>query len=219
VKCIGHGGASALAPANSLASFRLAAELGADAVEFDLRAWRGRLTVAHTALGGWRGGSVGLEDALRWFATEGGAGLELVVDLKTGGTQAPVLASLRRHELLDRATLTSQRRPILDAARRIDGDARLAISVAGRASRLVQRWGSWRDEIVGDLRARRYDAVMAHRQLVDGDLVDRVHAAGAELHVWTVRNPADVEPLRAAGVDGIVTTDPRLVAAGRPART
>ena len=45
---IGHGGASALAPANTLASFDAAREIGIDMVEFDVRAWDGELVLAHT---------------------------------------------------------------------------------------------------------------------------------------------------------------------------
>ena len=47
---IGHGGASALAPANTLASFDAAHDVGVDVVEFDVRAWHGELVLAHTVL-------------------------------------------------------------------------------------------------------------------------------------------------------------------------
>ncbi len=47
---IGHGGASALAPANTLASFDAALEVGVDMVEFDVRAYHGELILAHTDL-------------------------------------------------------------------------------------------------------------------------------------------------------------------------
>src|SRR5712671_5745345 len=45
---IGHRGASGLAPENTLAAFRLAADLGAQAVETDLQLTRdGRLILIH----------------------------------------------------------------------------------------------------------------------------------------------------------------------------
>ncbi|MGG7381507.1 glycerophosphodiester phosphodiesterase family protein, partial [Escherichia coli] len=47
---IGHGGASALAPANTLASFDAALEVGVDMVEFDVRGRHGELVLAHTLL-------------------------------------------------------------------------------------------------------------------------------------------------------------------------
>jgi glycerophosphoryl diester phosphodiesterase len=53
-------------------------------------------------------------------------------------------------------------------------------------------------------------------------LLDAVHAAGAEVHVWTVDDPARMRMLLDLGVDAIVTNRPDLalpLAAGtrRPA--
>jgi glycerophosphoryl diester phosphodiesterase len=38
--------------------------------------------------------------------------------------------------------------------------------------------------------------------------VDRVHAAGAEVHVWTVDEPVDVDFVADLGVDVIITNRP-----------
>jgi len=61
---IGHGGASALAPANTLASFDAAVAVGIDMVEFDVRERRGELVLAHTTFHAARGGNALLGDAL-----------------------------------------------------------------------------------------------------------------------------------------------------------
>ena len=68
---IGHGGASALAPANTLASFDAAREIGVDMVEFDVRSWDGDLVLAHTVLHARRGGNVRL--TRRWPTWPGAA--------------------------------------------------------------------------------------------------------------------------------------------------
>ena len=209
--CIGHGGASTVAPANTLRSFAVAAELGADRIEFDVRVWRGRLAVAHTAFAARRPGCLDLEAALRELEQPRYDGIGLVVDLKTPGTAAPVVDALRDHGLYDRALLTTQCPPILAAVRAHAPTARVGISVAGYLSRAMQRWGAWRDEVVAAIRAGHYDALMAHHRLVDDELVDRVRTAGAELHAWTVDEPAPIRRLRALGVDGVVTGDPRHV--------
>ncbi len=71
---IGHGGASALAPANTLASFDAALELGVDMVEFDVRGWRGELSVGGRCsrwsrrLGDWRAHVLGGLNRRRWDA-------------------------------------------------------------------------------------------------------------------------------------------------------
>ena len=42
-------------------------------------------------------------------------------------------------------------------------------------------------------------------------LIDSVHAAGAQLHVWTVNEEGDMRRMLDAGVDGIVTDRPDLL--------
>jgi glycerophosphoryl diester phosphodiesterase len=217
MKCIAHGGASAVAPPNTIRSFELAQDLGADAVEFDVRLHGGRVVVAHTVLDAFRPGRLELGDAVRWLAERTNCGLELIVDLKTRGTERPAVETLRAHGLLERSTFTSQVPALLRGVREADPGARCAIAVAGRASRFVAGWREWREELATELRAGRYTAVMAHRRLVDADLVDRVRGAGAELHAWTVRHAGEATRLADLGVDGIVTPDPRVVAGRAPA--
>jgi glycerophosphoryl diester phosphodiesterase len=48
--------------------------------------------------------------------------------------------------------------------------------------------------------------------------VERVHAAGHRVHVWTVDEPADIELVLQLGVDGVISNQPRRVLA-RLART
>lgn len=211
MQCIGHAGASEIAPANSLESFALAAELGADLIEFDVRAWRGRLLLAHTAFDAQFGRCLRLDDALAELRTERYDGIGFVVDLKTAGTAQPVVDALRAHGLFERALITSQCPPYLAAVRRVAPAARVGISVAGRFSRRLQRWGQWRPEVLAALRDGHYDALMAHHRLIDRELVEQVGAAGAELHAWTVGCPDAMRSLADLGVDGVVTGDPRLV--------
>jgi glycerophosphoryl diester phosphodiesterase len=180
-------------------------------LEFDVRAWRGRLVLAHTVLDAGRPGCLELEPALRWLAAELDERVQLVVDLKSVGTEAAVLDALRRHGLLERAILTSQCRPVLRRIHELGPGTRTGISVAGRVSRRVQRWGPWRDEVVADVAAGHYSAVMVHRRLVDRQLVEHVREAGAQVHAWTVRGAGEAATLSRLGVDGIVTVDPRLV--------
>jgi glycerophosphoryl diester phosphodiesterase len=41
--------------------------------------------------------------------------------------------------------------------------------------------------------------------------VDRVHAAGHRLHVWTVDEPADIDYVLGLGVDAVISNQPRRV--------
>ena len=58
----------------------------------------------------------------------------------------------------------------------------------------------------------RGDYYALHPYLTDvtPGLVDRVHAGGKRLHVWTVNQEEDIKKMIGWGVDGIITDDPAL---------
>src|SRR5438105_10594353 len=116
-KRIGHGGASALAPANTLASFDAAHDVGVDMVEFDVRAWRGELVLAHTVLHARRGASVRLRDALGHLSAGRFCDLGLNVDVKHVGCERALLDGLRDAGLLDRTPISSQVTGVLHRVR------------------------------------------------------------------------------------------------------
>jgi glycerophosphoryl diester phosphodiesterase len=209
---IGHGGASALVRANTLASFDAALEIGVDMVEFDVRTWHGGLVLAHTTLDARRGRSVRLDEALDHLSRRRFADIGLNVDLKRVGCEAAVLDQLRRAGLLERTLICSQVPAVLDRVRMLEPRARTGISVGGRVARLSRRWGDWRSHVLSGLAARRWDALMAQHRLVEGELLHEVSARGARLYAWTVNERRLLEGLRALGVHGIATADPRLFA-------
>lgn len=212
MQCIGHGGASALAPANSVRGFELAVRHGADLIEFDVRLVRGELVLAHSPVGALLPGRLRLDEALAVLADDAFRDVGFVADLKTPGTEAPVVDGLRAHGLLDRTIVASQCPPLLARVREHDPAARVGISVAGRVSRRLARWRLWRDEVAAAVRDRRFDAVMLQHRLVDAALVERLRDAGAEVHAWTIDCAARARDLLELGVDGVVTNDPRVVA-------
>lgn len=125
---IGHRGAAALAPENTIRSFRAAREVGVDLVEFDvLDLVGGELVVAHSndlaevSHGAARGTVQDraleelrsicpelptLEEALAFFLDEAPE-LGLHVDLKSARTAAGVAAALRRFGLVERSLVSS----------------------------------------------------------------------------------------------------------------
>ena len=207
---IGHGGASARAPANTLVAFDAALDVGVDKVEFDVRGWRGELVLAHTVLHAGRIASVPLRSALNHLASRRFDDVELNVDLKHPGCEVTLLDALAHAGLLERALISSQVCGVIDAIRAREPRARVGISVGGRMARLSRRWSDWREQVVEGLLDRRWDAVMAQHRLVSRALVAQVAAASGRLYAWTVNDRRAIEALRLQGVDGIVTSDPRL---------
>lgn len=209
---IGHGGASALERANTLASFDAAQAVGVDVIEFDVRAWRGELVLAHTVLHARLGQNLTLREALTHLATPRFAQIGLHLDVKHPGCERQILHELRSAGLLERSLLCSQVPAVLDAFRALDGGAHVGISVGGRLARASRRWGDWRRAVLAGLEARRWDALMAQHRLVDRTLLESVAACGAPVYAWTVNERPRIENLRGLGVDGITTADPRLFA-------
>ena len=209
---IGHGGASALAPANTLASFDAALEVGVDMVEFDLRAWRGELVLAHTIVDARRQDNVRLDRALSHLGQPRFRDVELNVDLKHLGCESVLLERLARARLLERTLISCQVPAVVNRVRALEPHARVAISVGGRLARMSRRWRDWRAQILGGLAARRWDALMAQHRLIDRTLLEEVVARDARLYAWTVNERAAIHELRRLGVHGIATADPRLFA-------
>ena len=209
---IGHGGASALAPANTLASFEAAREVGVDMVEFDVRGWRGELVLAHTVLHARRGGNLGLRDALAYLSQPRFGDLGLNVDVKHVGCENALLQGLGRAGLLERTLISSQVPAVLDRVRALDPCTRTGISIGGRLARASRRWSDWREQVLAGIAQQRWDALMAQHRLIDVRLLEDVVSRRGLLYAWTVNERATIAGLRALGVHGIATADPRLFA-------
>ena len=199
---IGHGGASALAPANTLASFDAALDVGVDMVEFDVRACRGELVLAHTLLDARLPRRLRLADALGHLSSRRFADVELNVDLKRTGCEPALLDALRAAGMLERTLISSQVPAVLVRVRAMEPRARVGISVGGRVARVSRRWRDWRTQVLHDLRERRWDAVMAQHRLIDAGLLDDVVAGGGLLYAWTVNERTAIDSLRRLGVHG-----------------
>ena len=53
-------------------------------------------------------------------------------------------------------------------------------------------------------------AVMLEHRLVTESSVAKCHAAGLPVLTWTVDEPEDLTRVVTAGVDGVITNDPRI---------
>jgi glycerophosphoryl diester phosphodiesterase len=215
---VGHRGASALAPENTLAALELAVELGCDMLEFDVLPLRdGKLVLAHSRR------ELPLEpatldDALG-FAAQRFPDVGLQLDLKSRGCEEQVVNALRRHSVLGHSWVSgfdahSLRRfaelePGLPRSYTLPRD-RLGISKRGALARTGRRTLPLR--LPALLRRAQATAVTLHYSLVSADAIRRAHELGAAVYVWTVDDPELAQRLVAAGADGIITNDPRIFA-------
>jgi glycerophosphoryl diester phosphodiesterase len=188
-----------------------------DVIEFDVIRKRGRLVLAHSAIDAYRRRCLLLKDGLAHLADERYATLQFNVDLKLPGGERAVVDLLREFGLTERCLVSSQFVRSVDRVRAIEPRIAVGVSVGGFLARRLHRWDGRRlaELIAGQIRAGRFDALMAHHTLVCDRLVELVVEAGGDVYAWTVDDPRAVARLVAAGVAGVATNDPRVFTEGR----
>lgn len=233
MRLIGHRGAPALAPENTLASFRAALDAGADGVELDARLTAdGRLVVMHdddvarTTDGAGRVSAMTLDEvraldaAARmpgWREREPVPTLEEALELASG--RAEIFLEVKG--ALTAEGYRSATEVVWAAADLVRGVPDLVVSsfepealaearvvlpgipTALAALALVDP--GWALDVAVDA---GHSAVHPEDEGVDAALVTRAHAAGVEVYPWTVNDPARLRALRDMGADGVFTDDP-----------
>lgn len=217
---VGHRGAAALAPENTLSSLRAAVEREVDYVEFDVLEHDGELVLTHSVheLPEER---TTLDDALAYLEA---AGVGAHVDLKQRGLEERIGEAVRRHGLLERSLVSSLDHAALRDLRRYEPRLRVGFSypedrygVAGRRvaapaiaiglvalkralPRLIGRW----------LARAGASAAVLHYALVTPAAIERCHSVGAAVWAWTVNDAQVARTLEEWGADAIISDDPRI---------
>jgi glycerophosphoryl diester phosphodiesterase len=223
---VAHRGASAEAPENTVAAFRLAAERGADAVELDARlCGSGEVVCFHDdTLGRTLGVPGRIDETPLWRLRQLDAGggervptlaealaalpdsLRVHVEIKTDrlddrGLAAQVAEVVRRSGKADRVGFVSFHPAALWRARRVLPACPLGFILhAGEG--VFLRSGAPAPLL-------RCEAVSAEDRACTAVKVRAWHAAGLRVNVWTVDAESEVERFVRMGVDAITTNRPR----------
>ena len=237
VSVTAHRGSSRDAPENTLAAVRKAIEQGADYAEIDIHLTAdGVPVVLHDEdlqrLAGVarRPGELSLAELQRIdvgsrfspeFAGETVPTLAAMIDTARGrirlnielkptdrGRARDLLATavadlIRSRDFEAECFLTSLDPEAVAAARR-------------RNSRL--RTGAIVSVAVGDMSRLPVDILSVRTGLITDRLLGRAHAAGKEVHAWTIDDPKTMGELIDQGVDGLITNDPVAALAVRRER-
>jgi glycerophosphoryl diester phosphodiesterase len=217
---IGHRGAAAVAPENTLAALEAAVAARVDLVEFDISPG---LRLGHS-LDELPPEEVSLDDALEFLK---GHGVGVHLDVKLPGYEHDVLEAIRRHDVGERAVLsTSFAVTVRRFARlapelpRAIGYPRDRLGVSNLSwPRPVQRAGAaalrqaMPVRIPVLLRWASANTLSLHHTLCSRAAVAIAHRLGAPVLAWTVNDPASVRRVTAVGVDGIVSDDPEMALA------
>ena len=214
---VAHRGASAEAPENSREAFTAAVAAGADLVELDVTHG---LVVAHDA------GAPGLHlfQVLELLAPHP---IGVHVDLKQPGDEGAVLDALDRFGLRERALLSTAFPRVARVLASLAPDVPRAIGYP-RDRIGVARFG-WPGVVTrpgaAALRAampvriplllgRTGAGVLAlHHTLCSTAAVAAAHHRGVPVFAWTANEPGLIRRLAAAGVDAIVSDNPKMALA------
>jgi len=202
---LGHRGARATrhVPENTVASFDLCLQHGCDGFEFDVRrSADGVAVICHDPVThGQRIDSTPakqlalptLEEVLGRFASRA----FLDIELKVPGLEAVLMAALRNHPPRKGFVVSSFLPEVLAAFDNIEAGVPLGF-LYDRRSHLPPP-------------ALRPAWMIPNVKLVDPQLVEREHAAGAKVMVWTVNTVEEMRRLADWGVDAIISDDTELL--------
>jgi glycerophosphoryl diester phosphodiesterase len=148
----------------------------------------------------------------------------LQVDVKARGHEERILEALRRRGLAERCFVSSSSRTSLHAFRELEPrlprslsfpddhygisrrralDPLVPAALAAMRRLLPLRLGGW-------LRRVEARAATLHHGVVSPAVIRSCHAHGLPVYAWTVNDVELAKSLLAAGIDGIISDDPRI---------
>ena len=223
---IGHSGAKAIAPENSLKAFQKAIELNADFIEFDLRLSKDReIILMHDentldirghnrliyemTLKELKQLNIGEGEKLATLTelikiTKGKIGL--LPDIKVPGVTLDLVNTLKKNNLLERTIASCFEVVELLKIKEMEPTLKLGYLIprALTYKRIVRRYV---------LRASKNEfyAIHPNHRVVDREFVELAHDNGLKVNVWTVNEESLMRKLIDLDVDGIMTDDIALL--------
>ena len=233
LRLVGHKGADAIVPGNTIASFEKAVELGADTIELDVL-WlqdahlpleqRAPLVIAHDWEDAARRTPLSLTEALDAFLEPPLDRVEIDLDVKLPGREEELVDALRERGLIERAMISTMELHTLGRVLQLEPGLRRGWTYP----KVTKDWTSKRWAklpMAGALVGMRYrlpglaaeklpkfggEAMWVYHPLVSARLARICKLAGVELIAWTVDDEARMSRLVELGVTGLVSNDPRL---------
>ena len=211
---IGHRGASAVAPENTIAAFQAAIDAGADGIEFDVRLTGDGVpvvihdeTLHRTAAVRGRVANMSF-DQLSQFDVPSVAELfdlfksnQLILYLELKETQIQLIEQCCRlvedYNLKDRTVFSCFEHSALQIIKNIDSTLKTAALFHSSDAFILER-----------TRAIGADGIALHHRLAKPRVVEDANRAGLKVAVWTVDDPVWVKHARAMNIHALITNNP-----------
>ncbi len=217
---IGHRGARAYEPENTLRSFKKALEIGVDAVELDVRKTKdNKLVVIHDADVKRTTDGKGLVSELtlteiKAFSTEKGEKIptleevldfldkkvKILIELKEAGVERQVLTAIGERGVKKNVIIVSFIEEALQKVRELDKNVETGLIYARHKNPL---------KTALELKANYLLPLYRFTHTAN---VQKAHENGLKVLVWTINKPEEIAEYAKKGVDGIASDKPDILA-------
>jgi glycerophosphoryl diester phosphodiesterase len=216
---MGHRGAAALEPENTLLSINRALEIGVNAVEIDVHVTKDKeLAVIHdptldrTTNGTGPVSGYTLSEIKKFDAGKGeripclqevialirGRG-RLIVELKEEGTEQRVVELIEKNEFYDSACVISFWHMLVKRVKEMDSRIKTGVLLVGCPVDACLAKSAFAD------------ALVMNYAFVNRELVEAAHWEGVKVFIWNIDRPELLKPYADMQVDGIGSNDPRIL--------
>ena len=216
---MGHRGAAALEPENTLLSITRAMEIGVDAVEIDVRLSKDKeivvihdSTVDRTTNGTGPVSSYALKEMKKLDAGKGetiptldkvidliGHKVRLIIELKEEGTERKVVELIKRNNLDDNVYVISFWHSLVKTVKEMDSRIKTGVLLVGCPV----------DACIAT-RASANALVMKYT-FVNSKFVEIAHEEGLKVFIWNIDDRQLLKAYADMRVDGIGSNDPRVL--------
>ncbi|HEU4435017.1 MAG TPA: glycerophosphodiester phosphodiesterase family protein [Pyrinomonadaceae bacterium] len=218
---IGHRGASAVAPENTVAAFEAAIRAGADGIEFDVRlSSEGVPVVIHdetlyrTAGVRRRVADLSVDQLYNFdvpslaqvFELFESNDLILYLEMKEVAVAETCCRLIEQHRFKDRVIFECFDHSALKVVKNVDSTLKVAPLFQPPASFILKR-----------ALAVGADEIALHHRLTNKRLVKKARDARLKVVTWTVDDPAWIERARDLDIHALITNDPSAMLAARDA--
>lgn len=222
-RVLAHRGLAIDEDENTLPAFAAAFRSGAQIIETDVRATRdGVAVLLHDEIlaSGVRVKDLSLDDLRAKLLPRGGTVATLAealtafpdarfnIDIKSSRAISGTVSDVLKSQAIDRVLVTSfagtRRRSAVRALSGVATSASATMVVTAVLAGAIG-WNAALRFILRNVDAVQIPERVLRIRTATAPMVRRFHAAGVEIHVWTINDESTMQRLIGAGVDGIVT--------------
>lgn len=222
-KVIAHRGASYLAGIdNTIESFQLAIDIGADMVEFDVRSTKDNVlvvihdsTFADTPISWQTYETLEKEAAERGFHIPTMKEVILLchknkirmdIEIKEGGFESRVVKMCTKYLDYSEYTIKSFKEKVVYRIKKLDSNIKTGLLLGSRKIKLWQRLEE--SFPIGKILRCKCDFVSPNEWLATRGFIFRMKMIKMPVYVWTVNKSSRMKKFLKLGVDGIITDKP-----------